>query len=395
MDNRYTLTRAGELSDELISIRRKIHQNPEIGFDLPETTALVAEKLKAYGIEFKKVGKAGISAVLGNAEAGGKTFLLRADMDALPFEELTGLTFASNNGCMHACGHDIHTSALLGAARILKEREGELRGRVKLMFQPCEEDVGGAADMVEAGVLENPSVDGAMALHVVHHSMGSVGYSTGAACASSDVFTITIHGEGGHGAVPDSCIDPINAAVHIHMAQQALNSRETHPDEMLVLTICEFHSGAAANVFSDTAVMRGTIRTRNQKVREYARRRLEEISSTVASAFGASARVEYLYSGVPPMVNDQELLEEAAGYIDRLLGPGTCYELPRMTGSEDFSVLSQLVPSVLFWVGTGSQEEGYPYGVHNPKVTFSEDMIPVMSAIYAEVAICWLENHPI
>ena len=176
MDNRYTLTRAGELSDELISIRRKIHQNPEIGFDLPETTALVAEKLKAYGIEFKKVGKAGISAVLGNAEAGGKTFLLRADMDALPFEELTGLTFASNNGCMHACGHDIHTSALLGAARILKEREGELRGRVKLMFQPCEEDVGGAADMVEAGVLENPSVDGAMALHVVHHSMGSVGY---------------------------------------------------------------------------------------------------------------------------------------------------------------------------------------------------------------------------
>lgn len=143
MDNRYTLTRAGELSDELIAIRRKIHQNPEIGFDLPETTALVAEKLKAYGIEFKKVGKAGISAVLGNAEAGGKTFLLRADMDALPFEELTGLTFASNNGCMHACGHDIHTSALLGAARILKEREGELRGRVKLMFQPCEEDVGG------------------------------------------------------------------------------------------------------------------------------------------------------------------------------------------------------------------------------------------------------------
>lgn len=134
MDNRYTLTRAGELSDELISIRRKIHQNPEIGFDLPKTTALVAEKLKAYGIEFKKVGKAGISAVLGNAEAGGKTFLLRADMDALPFEELTGLTFASNNGCMHACGHDIHTSALLGAARILKEREGELRGRVKLMI---------------------------------------------------------------------------------------------------------------------------------------------------------------------------------------------------------------------------------------------------------------------
>lgn len=388
-----TLKRARELSGEMTAIRRKIHQNPEIGFDLPQTTALVTEKLTEYGIRSTKVGKEGISAVLGSEARGGKTFLLRADMDALPMKEQSGLEYASSNGFMHACGHDIHTSALLGAARILKEREKELKGRVKLMFQPCEEDVGGAADMVDEGILENPAVDGAMALHVVHHKSGTAGYSTGAACASSDVFTITITGRGGHGAVPNDCIDPINVGVHIHMALQALNSRETHPDDMLVLTICEFHSGGAANAFSDTAVMRGTIRTRKQEVRQYAKNRLEEMTAAVAFTFGAKARVEYLHSGVPPMVNDQKLLEQVTGYIDHMLGEGTSYELPKMTGSEDFSVLSQKVPSVLLWIGTGSEEEGYPYGVHDPRVTFNEDMIPVMAAIYAETAIRWLEDN--
>lgn len=387
------LERARELKGELTAIRRQIHQNPEVGFHLPITTALVTEKLTEYGIISEKTGKAGISAVLGSQERGGRTFLLRADMDALPFREQTGLTYASCNGCMHACGHDFHTSALLGAAKILKEREVDLKGRVKLMFQPCEEDVGGAADMVEAGILENPAVDGAIALHVVHHRSGTVGYSTGAACASSDVFTITIRGRGGHGAVPNDCIDPINVGVHIHMALQTLNSRENHPDDMLVLTICEFHSGAAANAFSDTAVMRGTIRTRNQQVREHAKKRLDEIAVSVASAFGAKVQVEYLHSGVPPMVNNQELLKQVTGYIDHMLGEGTCYELPRMTGSEDFSVLSQIVPSLLLWIGTGSQEEGYPYGVHDPRVTFNEDIIPVMAAVYAETAIRWLEDN--
>lgn len=387
------LERAGELSSELTAIRRKIHENPEIGFNLPNTTALVKATLTEYGIDARQAGQAGISAVLGSEEKGSKTFLLRADMDALPFEEQSGLDFASRNGFMHACGHDIHTSALLGAARILKEREGDLKGRVKLMFQPCEEDVGGAADMVEAGILENPKVDGALALHVVHHGSGTAGYSLGSACASSDVFTITVKGKGGHGAVPNACIDPINAGVHIHMALQALNSRETHPDDMLVLTICEFHSGGAANAFSDTAVMRGTIRARDQKVREYAKKRLEEITAAVAAAFGAGAQVEYLHSGVPPMVNDQKLLDQVKGYVDHMLGEGTCYELPKMTGSEDFSVVSQKTPSLLLWIGTGSEEEGYPYGVHDPRVTFNEDMIPVMAAIYAETAMRWLEDN--
>ncbi|MEY8353133.1 M20 family metallopeptidase [Lachnospiraceae bacterium 54-53] len=384
------LTRAKELEDYGIGIRRRIHRNPEIGFELPETVKLVREELAAYGYEPVQSGIAGITALAGRP---GKTFLLRADMDALPMGEETGLPFASENGFMHACGHDIHTSALLVAARILKEREEELKGTVKFMFQPCEEGVGGAADMVKAGILKAPSVDAAMALHVLHETSGTVRYSRNTACASSDIFTITVNGKGGHGAAPHRCVDPINIAVHIHMALQALNSREVHPDEMLVCSICQINGGTASNVFPETAVLKGTIRTMNPEVRSFARERLVQIGEQTAGAFRGKAEVEFLHEGVPPMENDGDLLEASIGYIDGLLGAGTCRELPRMTGSEDFSVVSQLVPSVLYWVGTGSVEEGYPYGVHDPRVTFNEESLHKMAAIYANTAMEWLREH--
>lgn len=385
------LFRAKELEDYGIHIRRLIHRKPEIGFDLPETVKLVREELKSLGYEPSACGIAGITALAGKP---GKTFLLRADMDALPMKEETGLPFASENGFMHACGHDIHTGALLLAARILKEREEELNGTVKLMFQPCEEGVGGASDMVKAGVLENPSVDGAMALHVLHDKSGTVGYSRNTACASSDIFTIMVKGKGGHGAAPHLCIDPIHIAVHIHMALQSLNSREVNPDEMLVCSICQINGGTAANVFPETAVLKGTIRTMNEKVRSFARERLVQIAEQTAGAFRGNAEVEFLHEGVPPMENNGDLLEASVSYIDGLLGEGTCRELPRMTGSEDFSVISQIVPSVLLWVGTGSAEEGYPYGVHDSRVTFSEESLHKMAAIYANTAIKWLREHP-
>ena len=384
------LSRAKELESYGIAIRRQIHKNPELGFELPETVKLVEKELTSFGFKPARCGKAGIVTTAGKP---GRTILLRADMDALPMKEETGLEFASENGYMHACGHDFHTSALLMAARILKEREEELNGTVKFMFQPCEEGVGGALDMVRADVLNNPAVDAAMALHVVHEKAGTVGYSYHTACASSDVFTITVKGKGGHGAAPHNCVDPINIAVHIHMALQALNSREVHPDHMLVLSICEIHGGTASNIFPETAVLKGTIRTMNNEVRSFAKERLPQIVSQTAAAFRGEANVEFLHEGVPPMQNDTSLLTATTGYIDRLLGEGSCYELPRMTGSEDFSVVSQLVPSVLYWVGTGSEEEGYPYGVHDPRVTFDEGSLHKMAAIYAESAIEWLKEH--
>lgn len=384
------LFRAKELESYGIAIRRQIHKNPELGFELPKTIALVEKELISMGYEPVRCGKAGITVTAGKP---GRTFLLRADMDALPMKEETGLEFASGNDCMHACGHDIHTSALLVAARILKEREEELQGTVKLMFQPCEEGVAGALDMVRAGVLENPRADAAMALHVVHGKAGTVGYSWTTACASSDVFAITVKGKGGHGAAPHNCVDPINTAVHIHTALQAVNSREVHPDEMLVLSICEIHGGTASNIFPETVVMKGTIRTMNPEVRSFAKERLVQIAKQTAAVFRAEAAVEFLHEGVPPMRNDTILLQDTREYIDRILGEGTCYELPRMTGSEDFSVISQLVPSVLYWVGTGSEDEGYPYGVHDPRVTFDEGSLHKMAAIYAGTAMEWLREH--
>lgn len=393
------LSRAKELEDYGIEIRRKIHNNPEIGFDLPETVKLVREELESFGYTPEHCGIAGITALVGNPRystssgKASKTFLLRADMDALPMKEETNLSFASKNGFMHACGHDIHTTALLMAARILKEREEELKGTVKLMFQPCEEAVGGATDMVNAGILENPPVDAAMALHVVHEKTGSVGASKGTACASSDIFTITVKGKGGHGAAPHRCVDPINIAVHIHMALQALNSREVHPDEMLVCSICQMSAGTASNIFPETAVLKGTIRTMNVEVRSFARERLVQIVKQTAAVFRGEAEVEFLHEGVPPMENNEDLLKSSTVYIDRLFGEGTCYEIPRMTGSEDFSVVSQKVPSILYWVGTGSEEEGYPYGVHDSRVTFNEETIHKMAAIYANTAIEWLRDN--
>lgn len=384
------LQRARELSTEMIENRRFFHMNPEIGFDLPVTTSRVREILEGLGYEVKGVGKAGLSAVIGKP---GKTFLIRGDMDALPMEEETDLAFKSKNGFMHACGHDIHTSALLGAARILKERESELCGTVKLMFQPCEEMVMGARDMVENGILEDPKVDAALALHVVHKPEGTVGYSKGSACASSDVFTITVTGKGAHGAASYLGVDPINVAVHLHLALQVLNSRETHPDDMVVLTIGMISGGAAANIIPDTVVMKGTIRTMNSDTRAYMKERLLGISESVAKTFRAECKVDFLSEGVPPMINEEELTDEITGYIDELLGEGTAYVLPRMTGSEDFSVVSEKVKSVLLWVGTGSEDEGYPYGVHNPKVTFNEEAIHKMAAIYADCAIRWLSKR--
>lgn len=385
------LAEAKALEEELIAHRRHLHQNPEIGFDLPKTTAYVMKHLIEYGYEPKVVGKAGISAVVG--PGGGKTFLIRGDMDALPMKEETGLPFSAFNGNMHACGHDFHTSALLGAAKLLKQHEHELCGQVKLMFQPAEEIMDGANDMIANGILENPSVDAAMALHVLHDNLGKAGYTRDRACGSSDVFTITVKGVGGHGASPHRNIDPINVACHIQLALQTINSREINPNELIVLTVCSIHAGTAANIMPDSAVLKGTIRTMDMGVKAFARQRLIDICEGVCRTFRAECQIDFVGEGIPPMYNDDVLLTDTIRYIDDLLGEGTAQPIERMTGSEDFSALSVKIPSVLYWFGTGSEEEGYNYGVHDCRVTFNEAALHRMAAIYTVSAMRWLEEH--
>ena len=354
------------------------------------TRAFVTERLREMGLQPKDVGRAGITCTIGQ---GAPVFLLRGDMDALPMREETGLPFASENGSMHACGHDFHTTALLGAARLLLRHAGDLRGTVKLLFQPAEETMDGAQDVFDAGILEDPHVDAAMALHVVQAPFGTVNYTPGYACGSSDVFTVTVHGRGGHGAAPHRNIDPIHAAAHILLALQTINSREVDPNEMIVLTVCALNAGSAANVMPSQAVLKGTIRTMNMEVKAFARQRLEEICQDVCRTFRAECEVSFIGAGIPPMVNDGALTDELNGYINALLGEGSVRRIERMTGSEDFSVFSHHVPCALYWFGTGSAEEGYPYGVHDPRVTFNEDALPEMAAVYAQSAICWLEKH--
>lgn len=378
------------LQEEIVANRRHLHKNPELGFDLENTLAFVESKLLEYGISYERVGKAGISCTIGSGE---KCFLIRGDMDALPMAEETGLEFASTNGSMHACGHDFHTSTLLAAAKVLKEQEASLKGCVKVFFQAAEEILSGAQDAYDAGILENPKVDAAFAQHVVHESFGTAGYTPGVACGSSDVFTVDIFGVGGHGAAPHKNIDPINIMAHTIVALQTINSREINPNEGFVLTVCSAHSGTAHNIMPPTAQIQGSIRTMDLEVKEFARKRLVEVCENVAKTFQGSAEVSFLADGIPPMLNDEALCSDVAKYIDGLLGDGTCYHIERMTGSEDFSVFSTKIPCALFWFGTGSEDEGFAYGVHDSRVTFNEDALPKMAAVYVEVATKWLEEN--
>ena len=383
------LERAMEIKEELIRNRRYLHERPEEGMELPETAAFVTERLKEMGYDPKPCGKSGVTALCGDP-AGG-VFLLRADMDALPMKEKSGLPFASARDCAHTCGHDMHTAMLLGAARLLKEREKELPGAVKFMFQPGEELLEGAKDMIAAGILENPKVDAAMACHMITgYPAGVIGYGKGAVSASSDHLRIRIFGKGGHGAHPQTAVDPINIGVHIHLALQELLSRECDPFEPAVLTFGKFHGGDAANIIPDSAVMEGTLRTYNEKVRERFLERIREICDLTARSFCGRAETEVLSSTCVLHVDGETAEAAASGWRKEKL---FCMESgQKMSGSEDFAEVTARVPSAMFVVGAGTKEECRA-GLHSPEILFNEDALPFGATAYAAGAAGWLERR--
>lgn len=385
-----TIQRAKELSNEMIENRRYIHRFPEINDDLPRTTKFVIDKLTEMGYGPEEICKSAVVAIAGH---GGKTIMLRADMDALPMKEESGLPFSSENDYAHTCGHDIHTAMLLGAAKILKERENDLKGTVKFMFQPAEEPVTGAKAMIDAGLMENPKVDAAMAMHINAADLptGVIGYTIGETFASADRFRITVKGLGSHGAQPHNSADPINSAVHIHLALQEILSREISPLENAVVTIGMFQAGTAGNAIPETAVMEGTVRTYKKDIREFIVKRIEEISTLTAKAFRTECEVDF-YTGVPAIISDENITNEFVGYIKELIGDKVVPYKKQML-SEDFSYISDLVPSTYLALGAGSKEEGYKYGLHNLQILFNEDAIHVGAAVFAECAIKYLENN--
>lgn len=395
MDAKEFLQAAQAQKEQIIAHRRSLHRNPETGSHLPKTCAYVREQLEAMGCEVRDICPGGLLATI-SGELPGSCFLLRADMDALAITEETDLPFKSQNGAMHACGHDMHTAMLLGAAALLQQFRSRLRGTVKLVFQPDEEGFTGAKAMLAGGVLENPAPGGALALHV--HSgtpTGTVLWREDTVMAGCTVFSIEVEGIGCHGATPETGVDPINIAVHIYTALQAMLSREVPPKSPVSLTFGQFNAGHAPNVIPQTAVLRGTLRCFDQKLTETLLKRIRVLSSSIAQGFRGKARVE-VHAQVPPLINDPKLTEEMVKNVRMLLGETSLFRMPEGgMGSEDFAAFSQALPCTYLLLGAGSREEDPAFGqpMHNSKVMFNEDMLPIGAALEAWCAMEWLNAH--
>lgn len=385
--------KALEYREETIAHRRWFHQNAETGLHMPEGQAYVLETLKSYGINARKCGY-GVTATIGKK---GKCILLRADMDALPMAEESGLEFACPTGkAAHTCGHDFHAAMLLTAAKILKEQESELNGTVKLMFQPAEETLQGARNMIENGILEDPKPDAALAFHVSTGQMPVGIYiynNTGTMMFSVDGFRINIQGKGAHGAYPHDSIDPINIGVHIHLALQELMAREVNPAHSCLLTIGHFSGGTTANIIPETAVMEGAVRTDHPDTRKLLVRRMKEVATKTADVYRGTATVEIL-SEVPPLICNPQLTTEMASYMKELPFPNN-QEYPGMTASasEDFAFIAEQIPSTMMYLSAGFPDERGSYPAHNPKVQFNEEVCPIGVAGYVYCAVEWLKAH--
>ena len=381
------------MKDEIIEDRRVIHKYAELGLDLPKTSAYVIEKLKSYGIEPVRVGKSGVSAVIGQ---GGQVMMIRGDMDALPMAEQTGLPYAAENGNCHSCGHDLHTAMLLAAAKLLKAHESELKGRVKLMFQPGEEVLGGAAEMIADGLLENPHVDAAMGMHVSAGGtpvtkLGLISYKRDYSTFSGDCIRITIHGKQAHGGSPERGVDAINVAAHIITGLEELIAREVSNTERSVVLVGMIHGGDSCNTEAGTCVMEASVRAASAERRNFLKNRVKEISEGIALAFRATAEVEFVY-GTAPMYNDPKMCDCVPGYCEELFGKDQVVELHEFGGTEDFTEVAEKVPSIYLHIGAGSLA-GPEISHHNPKILFDEDVLPLGAAVYAHVAARYLEEH--
>lgn len=385
--------RALQLKEETVAHRRWFHANAEVGLDMPKGQAYVLEELKKLGISAKACGH-GVSATLGKP---GKCILLRADMDALPMQEESGLAFACPTGTeAHTCGHDFHAAMLLTAAKMLKENESALEGTVKFMFQPAEETFEGARDMIEQGILENPTPDAALAYHVTAGKMpvGIYMYNgTGTMMFSVDGFRITIRGRGAHGAYPHASIDPINIACHVYLALEALIAREVDPAKANLLTVGQFHAGNANNIIPETAVLEGTIRSNDKASRELLVRRMREVAEGTAAVYGGTAEIQML-SQVPPLICDPKLTEQIVGYMQQLEIPGAMpYPGIAASASEDFATIAEKIPGVFLYLSAGFPDDRGAAPAHNPKVQFNEDVCPMGAACYAHCAVQWLKNN--
>jgi len=389
------LDTARALLPDVVDLRRRLHQHPELGLELPRTQSAVLDALEGLGLEIS-VGER-LSSVVADLEGGapGPTILLRGDMDALPMPEDTGLDFASTvDNTMHACGHDAHTAMLVGAARLLADRRDEFAGNVRFMFQPGEEGSGGAALMIDEGVLDD--VDAAFAIHIAPNvPSGIVAWRPGAAMASADELTITVTGRGGHASSPHWALDPVPVACELVLALQSMITRTVDAFDPAVLTIAQIAAGTVNNVIPESVVMHGTLRAVSERTRHEVWERIRKVADGVASAHGAAVEVG-IKQGYPVTVNDARFAAFAGSVVDDRLGPGRSFQLPNpVMGAEDFSYVLDRVPGAMVFLGVCPPDHPNPFDApscHSNRMILHEDNMADGIALHAAVATTYLER---
>lgn len=375
--------RSLKLKQETVSHRRFLHKNAEAGLDLPMACRYVTEKLTACRIEPHRCGH-GITATIGTGEP---VVLLRADMDALPMAEQSGLDFACTSGNAHTCGHDFHTAMLLTAAKMLKENEADLDGTVKLMFQPAEETLKGAQDMLKNGVLDSPAPVCAVGFHVAAGNLplGTFMYNAGGVMMNSaDNFRLTVTGKGGHGGYPNLAVNPINTATHIVTALEGICQRYADPQKSCALSVCRFESGTSANIIPHSAIIEGALRTDDNTARNSIKEHIAATAKTIAQSFGATADIEWT-AQVPPLVCDERITDMAVHSIQQLPIPH-CRPVADMkaAASEDFALVAQKVPSAYIYLSAGFEDSRGQFSAHHPQVLFNEDVCVTGASAYAQ-----------
>ena len=384
-----------EYAQYVIQLRRHIHANPELSYEEFETAKYVANQLREIGLEpTEGIAKTGVIALIKGKNPSKQTIALRADMDALPIHEANEVPYKSKNtGIMHACGHDVHTSSLLGTARILNEVKEEFEGTIKLIFQPGEEkNPGGASLMIKDGVLKNPAPQNILGQHVMPFiPTGKVGFREGMYMASADEIYMTIKGKGGHAALPEKVIDPVLITAHIIIALQQIVSRNADPKLATVLSFGKVEANGATNIIPDEVKVSGTFRALNEVWRAEAHGKMKKMAESIAEGMGGSCEFE-ISKGYPFLVNDPELTRKARGSAEDYLGAENVVDLDLWMGAEDFAYYSHEIPACFYRLGTGNEGKGTTNGVHTANFNIDEDALEIGVGLMSWIALNELSN---
>jgi amidohydrolase len=386
---------AAALQPELLSTRRHLHMHPELSFHEFKTSAYIAERLQEMGIRFQdKVAGTGLVGIIEGKNPSSRTIALRADMDALPIQETNDVPYRSqNDGVMHACGHDVHTTSLLGAANILLQLRDQWEGSVKLIFQPGEEKLpGGASMMIREGVLENPKPDGIIGQHVMPLiPAGKVGFRSGIYMASTDELYLRVKGKGGHGAMPHLNIDPVLIASHLIVAMQQIVSRTANPTMPSVLSFGKVIANGATNVIPNEVYIEGTFRTLDEKWRAEAHTRMTDLAHQLVQSMGGTLEFE-IRKGYPALYNNEELTASTKANAEIYLGKENVLDLDIWMAAEDFAFYSQETKACFYRLGTRNEARGIVSSVHTPTFDIEEDALPIGAGLMAWLAVKELEK---